>query len=85
MRHLLPALLLLLATLPATAAEDGGRVPLPVIDSGTAEQCVEPVEFMRRNHMELILHQRDETVHRGIRRACATASTATRSMRRASR
>jgi Pyruvate/2-oxoacid:ferredoxin oxidoreductase delta subunit len=67
MLRLLSALLLLLATLPATAAEEGGRVPLPVIDSGTAEQCVEPVEFMRRNHMELILHQRDETVHRGIR------------------
>ena len=31
------------------------------------EQCVEPTEFMRRNHMELIKHQRDETVHKGIR------------------
>lgn len=30
-------------------------------------QCVEPTEFMRRNHMELIKHQRDETVHQGIR------------------
>jgi len=69
MRHLLPALLLLLAALPATAAApaDGSRVPLPAIDAGPGEQCVEPVEFMRRNHMELILHQRDETVHRSIR------------------
>ena len=31
------------------------------------DQCVEPTEFMRRNHMELLIHQRDETVHRGIR------------------
>ena len=31
------------------------------------DKCVEPTSFMRRNHMELILHQRDETVHEGIR------------------
>ncbi|MCU7959549.1 MAG: hypothetical protein KZQ58_06030 [gamma proteobacterium symbiont of Bathyaustriella thionipta] len=31
------------------------------------EACVEPTEFMRRNHMELILHQRNLTVHEGIR------------------
>jgi predicted CXXCH cytochrome family protein len=31
------------------------------------EQCVEPTEFMRRNHMELIKHQREVTVREGIR------------------
>lgn len=31
------------------------------------EQCVEPTEVMRRKHMELIRHQRDKTVHQGIR------------------
>jgi len=31
------------------------------------EQCVEPTDVMRRNHMELIRHQRDKTVHQGIR------------------
>jgi hypothetical protein len=30
-------------------------------------KCVEPVEDMRRNHMSYILHQRDATVHAGIR------------------
>lgn len=30
-------------------------------------KCVEPVEDMRRNHMNYILHQRDETVHAGVR------------------
>jgi predicted CXXCH cytochrome family protein len=30
-------------------------------------QCVRPTEFMRRNHFELIQHQRDITVHQGIR------------------
>jgi len=29
--------------------------------------CVEPTEVMRRNHMEFIEHQRDATVHGGIR------------------
>jgi hypothetical protein len=29
--------------------------------------CVEPTADMRKNHMEYILHQRDETVHEGIR------------------
>ena len=45
---------------------------LPVIpaaqDRVIEEQgCVEPVEEMRKNHMEYILHQRDQTVHEGIR------------------
>ena len=31
------------------------------------EQCVEETSFMRKNHMELLLHQRDKTVHEGIR------------------
>jgi hypothetical protein len=32
-----------------------------------AEQCVEPVEVMRRDHMKLLDHQRDETVINGER------------------
>lgn len=31
------------------------------------EQCVEPTELMRRNHMDMLIHQRDKTVHQGIR------------------
>ncbi|HHH44251.1 MAG TPA: hypothetical protein ENK49_08945 [Gammaproteobacteria bacterium] len=31
------------------------------------EECVAPEAEMRRNHMKFILHQRDETMHRGIR------------------
>ncbi len=31
------------------------------------EQCVEPTAVMRRNHFEFIKHQRDLTVHQGIR------------------
>jgi hypothetical protein len=29
--------------------------------------CVEPTDEMRKNHMEYILHKRDETMHEGIR------------------
>jgi len=32
-----------------------------------SEQCVEPTPEMRKNHMEYILHQRDRTMHKGIR------------------
>jgi len=44
-----------------------GRVPMPIHSVTKGEKCVEPTEEMRRNHMEKILHQRDETMHRGIR------------------
>jgi len=32
-----------------------------------AGACVEPTQYMRRHHMDLIQHQRDATVHQGIR------------------
>lgn len=53
----------------ASAAEPKkpARVPLPVVQTQPGEKCVEPTDVMRRNHMKLILHQRDETMHRGIR------------------
>jgi hypothetical protein len=31
------------------------------------QQCVEPTDVMRRDHMKFLLHQRDETVLEGIR------------------
>ena len=43
------------------------RVPKPVIEAAQGEKCVESTDFMRRHHMELLMHQRDETVHKGIR------------------
>jgi hypothetical protein len=33
-----------------------------------AEQCVRETSFMRRNHFEVIKHQRDMTVRQGIRK-----------------
>ena len=32
-----------------------------------ATSCVRDTSFMRRNHMNLLLHNRDETMHNGIR------------------
>ena len=40
---------------------------MPDVPKGKGEQCVEPTADMRKNHMEFILHQRDETMRRGIR------------------
>ena len=62
--HLLKALVMtaLLAASMAGIAE----VPKPKPIHGEGE-CVEPEDVMKRNHMEFILHQRDETVHNGIR------------------
>ena len=31
------------------------------------QQCVEPTEFMRKNHMDILFHQRDRTMREGIR------------------
>jgi len=59
----------LVGVLGAQAAQAAGDVDLVIEGSKAAQldSCVEPTEFMRRNHMELIKHQRDETVHKGIR------------------
>ena len=57
------------AALPASAHEKnaGSRVPLPNVHTKQGEKCVEPTDVMRRDHMQFILHQRDDTMHRGIR------------------
>ncbi len=62
--------LLLASSLGGLTACSTEREQLAVEGSAKAaklSQCVEPTDFMRRNHMELIKHQRDETVHKGIR------------------
>ena len=61
----------LVAAATAFAAPDtpraASRVPLPAIEAGTGDRCVEDTPFMRRNHMELLKHHRDHTVRDGIR------------------
>ena len=44
------------------------EVPMPKpAKAYKGDACVEPVETMRRYHMDYLMHQRDETVGRGIR------------------
>jgi len=73
MRHPLAlafALVLLIATGAAVAGEPAGRTPRPAIEPATAgTQCVAAPDVMRRDHPSMLKHQRDETVHRGVREA----------------
>ena len=58
----------LIATAGSAADNDGeGRVPMPSISRGNGEECVANTDFMRRNHMKLLLHQRDQTTREGVR------------------
>jgi hypothetical protein len=43
------------------------RTPKPTIVIERGDKCVEDTAYMRRNHMKLLLHHRNETVHEGIR------------------
>ena len=58
-------ILLLTGTVGALAAP-----PLPPIERALrGERCVEDTATMRRSHMSMLEHQRDATVHGGIRGA----------------
>ena len=46
-------------------AADDGWTPVPNPPRANAEQCVEPTEVMRRDHMQFLLHQRDRTMRQG--------------------
>jgi hypothetical protein len=43
------------------------RTPVPEISITKGEKCVEPTEVMHKQHMEFILHHRDDTMRRGVR------------------
>jgi len=64
-------LTVLVLMFPLLASADSTLLPdIPLETNGVfsdTQGCVEPTEEMRRNHMEYILHQRDATVHQGIR------------------
>ena len=45
------------------------EVPKPVIAIAKPGQCIAPVEEMRRNHMDMLRHQRDRTLRLGEREA----------------
>src|SRR5512139_990073 len=51
----------------ATAVSAADKPPVPQLDVGKGGQCVEDPKLMRKIHMNLLKHQRDETMHKGIR------------------
>ena len=67
LRAVISVALMLSVSAPMLYAADEQSGLGPVIPEAKGDQCVEPTEVMRRRHHEFILHQRDETVHRGIR------------------
>ncbi|MEW5768824.1 MAG: Hdr-like menaquinol oxidoreductase cytochrome c subunit [Pseudomonadota bacterium] len=50
---------------PSTWAVAG--VDLPKLEHGKGDKCVEDEDFMRRHHPDLLKHQRNETMRKGIR------------------
>ncbi|MGO9942721.1 MAG: cytochrome c3 family protein [Rhodoblastus sp.] len=67
LRKLLAAGLALAAASAARAEDAGGRTPSPHPAKGQGEHCVADTDFMRRNHMLMMLDHRKEAVHEGIR------------------
>ena len=70
-RHLRTAALALLVGVGAAGAVPQGDVGTrglePAIEPARGGQCVADPAFMRRNHGKLLKHQRDDTVHLGLR------------------
>ena len=60
MMRLAAAILAAVLTLAAHA-----DAPMPRIERG--EACVAPTGEMRRDHMDMLLHQRDRTMRQGLR------------------
>ena len=54
---------------PTFAADSaaGGRTPKPVVSIENPGKCIAPAEEMRRNHMDMLKHQRERTMREGIR------------------
>ena len=61
------AVLFALAAFADASGERASRVARPVVKIAQGEACVAPTDEMRRNHMALLLHQRDRTLREGIR------------------
>jgi hypothetical protein len=61
------AVMLVLAGFADAGESHAQRVALPVIKIEKGAACVAPTEEMRRDHMKMLLHQRDLIVHQGLR------------------
>jgi hypothetical protein len=76
LRRLIGVMASALLMLPLAASASGEAHPIPFSDLELVEperhysdtqECVAPEAEMRRNHMNYILHQRDATMHEGVR------------------
>ena len=69
MRFVLAVLAVVLTLAGYADAEEmrAGRVAVPVVKIEKGEACVAPAAEMRRDHMKMLLHQRDRTLRQGIR------------------
>ena len=64
----LVTMLLSVCLLSVSVASDHADSNFPEIPAAVkGEQCVEPVDVMRRDHMTMLFHQRDRTVYFGER------------------
>ena len=67
MRELFAVLLIALIGASSVLCADETGSLLPIIPPAKGDQCVEPTDIMRRQHMDFLLHQRDLTVIDGVR------------------
>jgi len=58
---------ILFSVLIASVDYDEDKTQTPHLDVGKGGQCVEEPQAMRKIHMNLLKHQRDETMRKGIR------------------
>jgi hypothetical protein len=63
---------ILAVALAATAFADAAdkrarRVAMPTVKIENGDDCVAPIEEMRRDHPKMLLHQRDRTLRQGLR------------------
>ena len=65
-RHPAPIALFIITCIISISAYAAAPVPKPPKPEGK-DRCVEDTQVMRKRHMEFLLHQRDETMYRGIR------------------
>jgi hypothetical protein len=63
------AAVLALAGVADAVEKQASRVAVPTVKIEKHGACVAPVAEMRRDHMKMLLHQRDRTMRQGLREA----------------
>ncbi len=66
-KHLLVLAGLFALPVLSNAGELGPQPPKAKEKASAKTECVRPVKEMRKNHMKLLLHKRDETMREGVR------------------